>query len=648
MPRLVVDVNWQIEGPFLVGSGDVHGGLDIAFHRAAGRLLSVPKSHVKGKLLEAVRHLAGLYDLGKALSWWLGSEEPTGYSPERVYVSALRPKKEGGDWTTGPKGREYFPGHNRGKDRAARTAIGDDGTALDGSLRTEEIQPHGLKLWWEGRLETADSNLDVLKNLAIVLCQAGRLIEAFGSDKNVGYGVVRDFQASAKVDGQPVTLGQINEETCAKLKQVPAEWQAKAIPDGLKGVVAGGKVVAKPLGITPSEPVFVAGVKLPGSNFESGLDFVPGSAVKGALAAAMNLAVGAPLGEPIHQDREELLSLWPDLSKHFSQLRFLHAYPGQADGQSVRRAFRVPLSAYAKGKSANDGVWDAALTGPHVKLPSFSSDCERLAAFTTDAEGPFAVREVARTLVMRTQIDTNWLRAQDERLFGYQEIAEFDPDGKPPLFVTQAYVPDDGQGLADRTWKQTQSLLEVMRLGKTNAASSVSYGPVSASPIAKRIEAFGDWPLVITVNSDSLVWFSADDLNKVTSDFGMRELYEKYWRAALSTLGHETNGDLLRDVFAAQQLRGGWVGQRGGKGYRTFYLTLAGSVFVTNIRASDAAKDKKLMAALGLLEERGLPIPTEAGLDWTNCLFVPENGYGEVTVCHPWHVKRIHSKNGGV
>ena len=94
----------------------------------------------------------------------------------------------------------------------------------------------------------------------------------------------------------------------------------------------------------------------------------------------------------------------------------------------------------------------------------------------------------------------------------------------------------------------------------------------------------------------------------------------------------------ISEVFARQALRGGWVGRRGG-GYSVFHVTLAGSVFVTGTSASLARSDDDVLAFLQRLERRGVPM-VSTNLTPFSCPYFPENGFGEVVVCPPWHMTR--------
>jgi hypothetical protein len=90
----------------------------------------------------------------------------------------------------------------------------------------------------------------------------------------------------------------------------------------------------------------------------------------------------------------------------------------------------------------------------------------------------------------------------------------------------------------------------------------------------------------------------------------------------------------LESFFASQRYAGGYLARRrrahGGNHYYPFLITDAGSVFrLSNVR--DAALDR-----LARLCGSGLPPALIEGrtVDWKNCPYVPQNGYGRIAADH--------------
>jgi hypothetical protein len=93
----------------------------------------------------------------------------------------------------------------------------------------------------------------------------------------------------------------------------------------------------------------------------------------------------------------------------------------------------------------------------------------------------------------------------------------------------------------------------------------------------------------------------------------------------------------LLNFYAAQRLAGRYLATRRrpyGSTYYPFIMTDPGAVFLLQ---AEAGKDAPLRERLAELMRTGLPVPVlkdAAPLDWRNCPFVPENGFGEIRADH--------------
>ena len=323
MARLVIDLHWLIEGPFVTAGAEATPVVDTVFHRDAGGALCVGRSHVKGKLLDAALTICGAGGaLEELVFWWFGRGDPEPQG-ERVYVSDLRPVRRTGvaqhDWrrtdlddrapgeaarmpAVAPQFhvedfRELAP---NASDTIARTAIGGQGAAEAHTLRVAESQPRGLGVLWAGRIEAEDPRTEALKDLAALLQLSALRVESFGAFKGVGYGLVAADDGvcfEATVDGDVLSeeaLSQAREGLSHAKAPKPVAPQPPASngTGSSQSTTGTGACCDMPLLLFPLEPVYVLERKRPDSHFSSAPDWISGAVIKGALAAALNRHAG--------------------------------------------------------------------------------------------------------------------------------------------------------------------------------------------------------------------------------------------------------------------------------------------------------------------------------------------------------------------
>jgi hypothetical protein len=519
-------------------------------------------------------------------------------------------------------------------DRISSTAIDANGTAAEHTLRVIESQPRGLQLRWVARIETQAPCARQLEELAQFLHICAARVESFGALKGSGFGIVRDLEFDYCIV-----------ETAA----APALDADKAHESELGGLRHVDLV------LFPLEPVYVLDRKIPGSHFLTGPGWITGAVIKGALAAALNREAGSSASTAISAGHPAAKS-YPLLTRYFGAIRCLHALPLPEEWSAAAssRPHPVPLSAFADGKAAVR-VWDAALSwqdeepAPGVAVASFAPDCGELSGLLTEPGESGAALDAyrcAKGIDVRTAIDEDRLAAADEQLFGYDYIADACDDGRGAAvrqaFATGFDLPDDGEGLGDALVQEIGSLLADARLGKTGAAAAWRAWQPQGPSLAERLAAYGDEPVVLLLRTDTMLPLSSDQIHGMTD---MTPLYGEAWSRIWAHLAAESGAASMppdrlgiTEVFARQGLRGGWIG-RHGSGYSVFHITLAGSVFVTGTSAARVLADPAMMACLDGLEQRGAPV-LNTNLTPFSCPYFPENGFGEVLVCPPWHLKR--------
>lgn len=167
-------------------------------------------------------------------------------------------------------------------------------------------------------------------------------------------------------------------------------------------------------------------------------------------------------------------------------------------------------------------------------------------------------------------------------------------------------------------------------IGKTDARAQVQLPAKSEAVWAANLEAIKPNAIVnLVLNTDAVLFATKEIADKAEVDL------VKIYRQAFEALDKE-NAIELSHFFATQRLTGGnylfkRYLQNKTKTYQPLVLTEAGSVFVFKIK--DAAKAEALLSQWC---SQGLPLTPMVienhGASWSEHPYIPQNGYGEVTV----------------
>lgn len=335
-------------------------------------------------------------------------------------------------------------------------------------------------------------------------------------------------------------------------------------------------------------PLLVSAERLE-SNVLAGAEVIAGAVLKGALARRLELAGLQPRqGE---------------LAEGLAHIHVGHGFP-ERDGVLYGRALPLSVVTDREVTQWRDALlWDGPLFedgavplfGPDWKGPAEDVLRERLGLGG----------ELAQLTRTRTAIDPEHGRADDGSLFSFRTI---DPAGVRWRAVIDTGRLDDGG---------VQALLGVMAegldgIGKTDAAMvEVSLEPIGEPDAPTPVPGTSD-RFVLMLETPALLLDTPDLADAET----MRDAFEGYFADA------SAGGLRCLRFFARQFLAGGIVAVR-RQPYRPFVLVDAGSCFLLE---GDPGP-------IGGWLRRGLPLPGWAsGLDWRTCRFLPENGFGALSV----------------
>ncbi|HJW76558.1 MAG TPA: hypothetical protein VJ787_12990, partial [Thermoleophilia bacterium] len=321
------------------------------------------------------------------------------------------------------------------------------------------------------------------------------------------------------------------------------------------------------------------------------------------------------------------------LGRNFEHVRFSHAFPAPHCEPTVRPV-RPPLSLVkAAGKLRDVATCHGAglICG---EAPEFAVDWKD----RSDLDKEFGWPEVRRELRVHTAIDPARRAAAEGKLFAYEMIV---PQGRSWLArVDLSRVARGERALVE---SQLRALLDLKlrSLGKTKIVAAARLEPAGTVGDAVGRMAL-DGVHVVTLQTPALLC-DPELLNEASDDAVLFQDYASTWQDL-------SDGALeLVRFFGSQSLAGGYYLHRrfrGNEAYVPWLLTDPGSVFVLKIAASRA---QDANTAIDGWAKQGLKLPKWAktrytrdgrsGDHWSNCPFIPENGYGEVAVDLDVHEK---------
>ncbi len=388
--------------------------------------------------------------------------------------------------------------------------------------------------------------------------------------------------------------------------------------------------------------------------FESG-EILSGAVIRGALAAALNQARGGGVRDCI----DENLAGCPTLGRHFEVLRISHLFPSVGKETGFQRPIVPPLS-LVKTKAGEDFCDVALIDNPGLVrvagdgkknhwAPEFDIDWKTRDNMDRAFGWP---KRLPRELRVHNRHDPDRRRAMDEKLFAHLlTVPEVGHCWVGWLDLENLAEQEDREKLVEDLlgFLSTTEL----QIGKTKAPARLQLvdetriqEPENRITSATGENADGKTCWVLTLQSQAILC-------------NPHELSEKellgVCDAQFKAFGLGSDIQLLR-VFARQSLVGDYIANRYRGSGKPFLLFEPGSTFVftadsSNAEAVDAAN--KLFYAW---QGHGLPFPDWAkeayarngkgGDHWSNCPYIPQNGYGAVAINIDTHVSRKPTMKG--
>ena len=601
--ELTVDL--RLIGPILSQSNTPQGyGIDAPMARTARGEYCLPGSQVKGRLRQALEQMADLNLIGLAqVDEWLGKS--AGSLEPGSELLPIEPQR-------GLIGFEDFvyQGTSAGKDLRFRIALDAAiGSVKKGAmLMIESPFAPGGEYTFRGVLQLTAADVKDAEQIRLRLQQAFRLIGSIGAERTTGFGRLKAAQVAGPANIEKAESGKA---------------QAASVTGDLLGVE-----------LTPTTPFCIAKHRADDNVFETETE-IPGGAIKGALAQAWLHRLGKPGALEIGPDTDPSR---PMLSKHFSRLRFSHAFPGGLDSGIRPAHYPLSLITVKERPSFADLLYQPhpviVRGGDRFRAPAFEIDWKGDDPGLVGSAFGWPDFEKKKLLRVRTAINPETLTAKEAQLFSMETVV---PDGLTWRF----HVDLEGVPKADRdqTSRELQSVFAfgLRSLGKTKAHAGFGVVRSTEWPVPEYAQTSstarpGEW--AVTLQTAALLC-DPETLTRASGDAELRNAYQSYWT--------EASGGLLQleRFFAGQSLGGGFYLYRrfqDGNPYRPWLLTNRGSVFLLRTTGDAAIVQKTIDRWL----RTGLPLPTWAteryrragipGNDWRTCPYIPENGYGEIAV----------------
>lgn len=590
--QATIKITLGIAGPFLCsGTAPAFWGMNATFDRDFLGRPYIDRSHIKGKLREAMEEIGVTY-----VETWFGKEGIVEngsllFSDLRLADASLKDALSG---KPSPNAQTRIK-----KDKERRVvepnALMVTENAFPGSVEPNDQEKSYV---WTGDVSFVAEDEEEAKTISNEISLGLKWIVAFGAEKGIGFGRLKTV--AADLDLVPINLSP---------KPVTSPTPRLTII------------------ISPQEPLLLGDIRIK-ANYHNSLDYISGNVLKGALAQAINRACGVsrPAFTKIDETNGPVKKTFPLLTKYFSQVRFIHAFPSL----DTRRPVVIPYSlVVADGKHFDIACNNKAIP-LNGKLPAFQTDWKE-----GDYPDGFGWASPLRFVKTRTAIDDRLRRADDGSMFTYQYVCPIDDSEEKKTINWVGGIYFDGVELeSGDTLTALQGELIcafglLHYLGKR--ASRITAMIMDRAPLRyKTVHALPQPDMaVIALQSDALMVNPDDLINKGQTAENLKDLYGGYWK--------EISGNVceLSHFFAMQKLRGGFLKrtkQDAAPYYYPYYLTEAGSVFVLKIK--DNAKTKELF---DLWDKKGITLPkwtkVAYGDDvWKRCPFVPENGFGEVTI----------------
>lgn len=605
--RHILQFTVCLKSPFIMaGIEHAAAGVDTPALRDELKRPIIPADHLKGLLRQAASELPPPALTSLSLHSLFGSASPENHAGADPFAPA-RGRILFGDLAAeeyvnpGAGQRSQIEEYNKkplSERTITRIKIDDEtGTAEDGMLQEVELAaPLAAKTYFTGKA-IFHGTRDEADELCPLLNAALKLVPFFGGQRSAGYGEhVEDDSAVALAGGGPVIAP----------KKLPPPPRARMQIDA-----------------SFDRPFLVDAERL-GGNIFVGRTIIPGGVIKGALAD-MLVAGGI---DPRTGDMKTVLS----------EIRISHAFPLDKDDCALDRALPLSATLIRKGEAT---IFRCGLSAARDMIGLIDNQCAdfqadwkgvdfaKFSGHVGRPNGSYAIPRFARG---HTRIDPLMGAANDEDLFVEVARGALLDGGDTRKFRFQVDFGDHvNTPEAAMIWAILSSQLD--GVGKNRAVFTMSGSKQLPEPRENINSPTCRWRVLLETPAALFDPDSGEAPDDNGVPLGIKEQLKLYIKEVIPEA-------ILDRAFLRYRRAGGYPGLRfrNGGGYRPIILFDAGSCFSISCEQRDKDKVGVLLATL---ERTGLPsmrweqqvlVPAQ---DWLSNPYVPENGYGEISVEDP-------------
>jgi len=355
------------------------------------------------------------------------------------------------------------------------------------------------------------------------------------------------------------------------------------------------------ISIKLDQPLLVNPQLLSGNLYRSS-PHIPGNVLKAAIAE-LALLTGCN---------------WSDYTDILSELVITHAQP---NGSKV-----VPFSAVYDESTGSAKDWFSTSRSETAMI--FQADMKEAAlSYLEDLFGVQRPEYLTRT---RTAIQENTNRAKEHQLFNYQSVNPVNLTWISTIRVPESF----DQGQREKASQLVSFLASgLVQIGKLRADLRAEIDtPAKGNAELSEILINGTKYPAYRVRLNSSAWLlGISELERLENGETLKAVYQGIFQSILPDQLIDWN---KFDFLAQHEWSGGRRAYRykqmNDGGYHPYLLTKPGSVFVFPLAQGTSKKDE-LQSAFGALLHTGLPAASPLA-NWQNCPFLPQNGYGQITI----------------